>query len=129
MKNIKIETLKKQFDKVYLRYIRPNAQIGTTIGLIVKGNEAFVGISKCHEGDQFNKEIGRNIALGRAIALHNFPNADYNGANCFIIPFKGQAPTNEQIGKLIETLVEQLSLDRVGVAEAEARTSKKFENK
>ena len=114
MKKSNLAKLKSQFDKVYLRHIRPNAQIGTTIGVLVKGNDAFVGISKCHEGDQFNKEIGRNISLGRALTLHDFPNASYSGANCFIVPFEGQAPSNEQLGKLIETLVEQLNLNKVG---------------
>lgn len=112
MNKTSLEVLKKQFDKVYIRYIRPNDQTGTTIGLLVKGNEAFVGISKCHEGDQFSKEIGRNIALGRALTLYNFPNADYQQANCFIVPFEGQMPTNEQIGNFIKLLVEQLDLSK-----------------
>ena len=40
---------------------------GKTIAVIREGNIAFVGISKCNNDcDQFNKKIGRTIAIGRA---------------------------------------------------------------
>lgn len=70
MKNCRIETLKKQFDKVHLKHFRqPSDQTGATIAILVKGDTAYVGASICHAGDQFSKEIGRNISFGRALSL------------------------------------------------------------
>jgi len=69
MKNTNIDTLKKKIDKVHLKHIRPTPDTATTIAILVKDKVAYVGVSKCHEGDQFNREIGRNIAFGRALSL------------------------------------------------------------
>lgn len=69
MKKSNLTKLKSQFDKVYLKHVRPDNQTGTTIAILVKGSDAFVGVSRCHVGDQFNREIGRNISLGRALSL------------------------------------------------------------
>lgn len=69
MKKTNLETLKKDFDRVCLKHICPTPQTGTTIAILVKGKTAYVGVSRCREGDQFSKEIGRNISLGRALAV------------------------------------------------------------
>lgn len=70
MKKTNLDSLKKQFDKVYLKHIRSeDFKTATTIGILVKDGTVFVGVSKCHEGDQFSREIGRNISLGRALDM------------------------------------------------------------
>lgn len=68
MKKSNLDTLKKQFDKVYLKHIREDKS-AITVAILVKDNQGFVGASKCHEGDNFNREIGRNVSLGRALSL------------------------------------------------------------
>jgi hypothetical protein len=68
MKNLNLDTLKTQFDKVCLKHVREEKS-AITVAVLVKGNKAYVGASKCHEGDNFNREIGRNISLGRALSL------------------------------------------------------------
>lgn len=36
-------------------------------------DEAFVGVAACVEGDNFNKEVGRKIALTRALKKAEIP--------------------------------------------------------
>jgi hypothetical protein len=55
-------------EKVVYEYIRrPNRQpIGVLCAVLVDG-EVQVGWSLCRKGDRFGKELGRRIALGRAM--------------------------------------------------------------
>lgn len=47
----------------------PEAKGGITEVVLLdkEGNIASIGISRCSERDPFNKKIGRDIALGRAL--------------------------------------------------------------
>ena len=65
MKEQKLEDLKKQFDRVVL--FHSTKTIKRTIAILVKGNVAFVGVSKCADEDMFSRRRGRQIALGRAL--------------------------------------------------------------
>ena len=69
-----LKQLKEQFDEVFIWYVKdPNTKerTGTTIAVLHKGTERFIGISKTHGSDSFNKKIGRKIALNRAFAATN----------------------------------------------------------
>ena len=81
MKNLTVEDLRQEFDKVKLHYAteervvnnseHPVKIIKVTRAGLVKDNKVFVGISECDFRDQFNKSLGRQIALGRAIYSYN----------------------------------------------------------
>src|SRR4030042_1231034 len=43
-----------------------NVRTGKTIAVIWDGNIRYVGLSSCHERDQFCKKIGKIIAINRA---------------------------------------------------------------
>ncbi len=64
-----LSTLKEQFDRVTLKHCI-NITEPKTIAILAKGDYRFVGISYCHNNDQFNRKKGREIALSRA--LHRF---------------------------------------------------------
>jgi len=65
MKNLTVEDLRQEFDRVKIYYTAVGNKKVTRVGL-VKGNNVFIGISECDPRDQFDKFIGRAIALGRA---------------------------------------------------------------
>lgn len=67
--NMSLENLKQQFDRVALKHIMEE-DTPRTIAVLSKGNERFVGISYCHDNDQFNRRRGREIAINRA--LHQY---------------------------------------------------------
>ena len=56
-----LKRLKEKFDRVIIKYTDKSCEV-----LIVKGLEAYLGRSKCHESDNFDRKLGRTIALGRA---------------------------------------------------------------
>ena len=56
-----LNKLKQNFDKVLIKYTENSCNV-----LLVKGLNVFKGVSKCHENDNFNRKLGRKIALGRA---------------------------------------------------------------
>lgn len=56
-----LSSLKEKFDKVLIRYTDNSCEV-----LLTKGLNVYKGISKCHENDNFNRKLGRTIALGRA---------------------------------------------------------------
>ena len=57
----KLKKLQEKFDRVLIKYEKNKCDI-----LLVDGLFIFSGSSKCHEGDNFNRKLGRTIALGRA---------------------------------------------------------------
>lgn len=58
--------LKKQFDKVVLKHNVEGPNKGTKAALI-KGNSIFLGEARLDQRDNFNRYVGRQIALGRAL--------------------------------------------------------------
>lgn len=107
MKKTNLETLKTQFDKVHLKHIRPNHQVGTTIAILVKGDVGYVGISKCHEGDQFSREIGRNISFGRALSLVQ-DEAKKADSTRFVLSVQGKS--SEELMQSVEEVIKERSL-------------------
>lgn len=71
MRKANVQALKKQYDRVQIRHIRPDNRTGATVAILVSGEKAFVGYSLCHDNDQFDRKKGRNIAIGRATFLFN----------------------------------------------------------
>ena len=71
--NVKSErTLSTQLSKmdilkgVKVKVVDVNRKPSFTFAGMLVGNEFHIGISKCHENDQFVKAVGRDKALGRA---------------------------------------------------------------
>ena len=87
MKKSSLDALKTQFDKVYLKHIREDKS-ALTVAILVKGDKAYVGASKCHEGDNFNREIGRNVSLGRALSLSKDLKKEQSSTR-FVLPVAG----------------------------------------
>lgn len=56
-----LKKLKEDFDRVLIKYTDKSCEV-----LLVKGLSVFSGSSKCHENDNFDRKLGRTIALGRA---------------------------------------------------------------
>lgn len=72
MRKTNLEELNKQFDRVALKHMVGEGKkgpAGATIAVLHKGDHRYVGISACSSKDQFNRRIGRKIALGRALHL------------------------------------------------------------
>ncbi len=90
MKNPDLKNLRKQFDRVMIAHFNPavkqsksktNLEFFGTRAAIVKEGKVFVGISKLYrpdvkaivagrKPDQFNRRIGRQIAIGRALRAY-----------------------------------------------------------
>ncbi len=68
MKELKLDELKLQFDRVKLFHSKEQAR---SIAVFIKGDVAYVGVAKCATGDDFSKRRGRQIALGRAMFAYN----------------------------------------------------------
>jgi hypothetical protein len=89
--NVDLETLRVAYDVVQLRYEKPTATTGgRAIAVLKKGSNCFVGISKCHSEDQFDRKKGRTIALGRALLAYDI----YNG---YALPRTKLANDEEQL--------------------------------
>ena len=56
-----LKTLKEKFDKVYIKYTDKSCDV-----MLVDGLDIFKGRAQCHINDNFNRKLGRTIALGRA---------------------------------------------------------------
>lgn len=69
MSNLK--QLKEQFDKVYIKYDGTSCSV-----LLVDGLNVFKGTSQCHKEDNFNRKLGRTIALGRAELAYKVGSGD-----------------------------------------------------
>lgn len=77
----KIDLLESQGYKVHLKHLRRDTQPikfdevsplsplgGTTVAIIKQGEDIVAkGVAKCSDQDNYNKKIGANIALGRAL--------------------------------------------------------------
>lgn len=54
-----------------IKYVYPKdkkgKKIGNTVAILVKDDMIFIGEAVCSPEDQFNKKIGRELALSRAI--------------------------------------------------------------
>ena len=57
-------------------FIESYSNTGKVFAVLWKGNKRFVGISKCNPVDSFTKEVGRDIALKRALFIYN--NVDHS---------------------------------------------------
>lgn len=67
-----IDELKKTFKQVKVKHFNSETYKGTHVALVTEENKVFVGIAKCNPRDQFNRRIGRDIAVGRAFKLWKF---------------------------------------------------------
>lgn len=56
-----LKQLREQFTKVLIRYTNKSCTV-----MLVDGLNVYKGKSHCHESDNFNRKLGRTIALGRA---------------------------------------------------------------
>ena len=56
-----LKKLKENFDRVLIKYTEKSCEV-----LLVKGLNVYTGKSRCHENDNFDRKLGRTIALGRA---------------------------------------------------------------
>lgn len=56
-----LNRIREKFDKVFIRYTDKSCEV-----LLIKGLTIFKGLSRCHENDNFDRKLGRTIALGRA---------------------------------------------------------------
>ena len=56
-----LKHLKEKFDRVIIKYTDKSCEV-----MLVKGLDVYTGASKCHENDNFDRKLGRTIALGRA---------------------------------------------------------------
>lgn len=72
------EVLKQHFDKVVLKHYTTGLYKGTKAAL-VKGNQVFLGTSLCVQEDQFNRRVGRLIALGRALHAYQVSTGQTHG--------------------------------------------------
>ena len=61
-----VNDLKQGFDRVEIVHFNSETYKATHVAL-VKNDTVYVGTSKCHEDDQFNRRRGREIAVGRAM--------------------------------------------------------------
>ena len=67
-KKFDMNELKKQFDKIYIRHEKgEDGKGGRSEAILVKDGNVFGGVSLCHGEDQFNKSLGRQVAIGRAL--------------------------------------------------------------
>lgn len=60
-----LKALKEKFDKVYIKYTDKSCDV-----MLVDGLNIFTGRAQCHIDDNFDKKLGRTIALGRAEFRH-----------------------------------------------------------
>lgn len=61
------QELKDQFDKVVVKHHKTEGSLyRATHAALVKGTTVYIGVSICDEEDQFNRRVGKAIALGRA---------------------------------------------------------------
>jgi hypothetical protein len=61
-----VSDLKQGFDRVEIKHFNSKTYKATHVAL-VKNSTVYVGTSKCHGDDQFNRKLGREIAIGRAM--------------------------------------------------------------
>ena len=61
----KLDRLKTVYDRVLVLHNRIGEEKGTKV-VLVKGLKLYIGESKLHANDVFNRRLGRTIAQGRA---------------------------------------------------------------
>lgn len=76
-----LQELRNTFDKVVLKHHKDSAN-PRTVAAIVDGNFVFIGVAKCFETDQFNRRLGREIAVGRALRAHRRFSKDLDYRKC-----------------------------------------------
>ena len=64
--NTNIESLKEGFEQIKIKHFNSETYKGTHAALVKEG-KVFLGIAKCNPKDQFNRRLGREISLGRAL--------------------------------------------------------------
>ena len=69
-----LKQLREQFTKVLIRYTNKSCTV-----MLVDGLNVYKGKSHCHESDNFNRKLGRTIALGRAEHAFNVLNGTKEG--------------------------------------------------
>lgn len=72
----RLSKLKTEFDKVIIKYGDKSCNV-----MLIKGLNVFTGLSKCHENDNFNRKLGREIALGRAEFASKLVSGEKNSRN------------------------------------------------
>lgn len=67
-----LNNLKENFDRYRIWYEKTDNQnlTGNTIAVLEKNGKRYVGVSRLHNDDQFDRRRGRQIALGRALAAY-----------------------------------------------------------
>ena len=77
-----LRQIKEQFERVIIKYTKKSCEV-----MVVDGLKVYVGSSKCHDNDQFNRKLGRAIALGRAMHAYNVLNNGKNPRNISSLSF------------------------------------------
>ena len=90
--NKSLSELKEEFDQVKLKHFKDERY---TVAVLWQGKERYVGVAYCNKGDQFNKKIAREIALGRAYNSSLNPLL-YQEYMDYTILDKMSLPTNEK---------------------------------
>lgn len=76
-----LKHLKEKFTKVIIKYTNKSCEV-----MLVDGLNIFIGKSRCHENDNFDRKKGRTIALGRAEFAYKVDSGEKLARNskCFI---------------------------------------------
>ena len=76
-----LRQLKEKFDRVLIKYTDKSCEV-----LLVDGLKVYTGKSKCHDNDNFDKKLGRTIALGRAEHAHGIAKGSKSSreSKCFL---------------------------------------------
>lgn len=64
------EELEKLYDRKMVYHDKSDEGIGGrpgTVCVLWKGEHRYVGLSRCHSMDTFNRKVGHKIAYGRAV--------------------------------------------------------------
>ena len=76
-----LKHLQEKFTKVIIKYTNKSCEV-----MLVDGLNVFIGKSRCHENDNFDRKKGRTIALGRAEFAYKVNSGEKLARNskCFI---------------------------------------------
>lgn len=98
-----LKKLKENFDRVLIKYTEKSCEV-----LIVDGLNVYKGKSKCHDHDNFDKKLGRTIALGRAEHAHGIANGSKSSRESSLFNTGGDKYTSATYGdvnKLDECII------------------------